>query len=63
MPDHNKSKKSENDKYELQEVARKQFEAYERAKDAGHEDYMEIAKRCDRFYRGQQKSRFYPFYL
>lgn len=54
MPDHNKSKKSENDKYELQEVARKQFEAYERAKDAGHEDYMEIAKRCDRFYRGQQ---------
>jgi hypothetical protein len=35
-------------------LARRQWEAYTRARDHGHTDYIEIAKQCDAFYRGEQ---------
>jgi len=41
-------------KAEQHELARKQWEAYTRARDNGHQDYIAIAKRCDAFYRGEQ---------
>ena len=41
-------------KAEEADLAKKQFAAYVRARDSGHEDYVEIAKRCDAFYRGAQ---------
>ena len=36
------------------QLARDQWNAYTRARDNGHQDYIEIAKRCDAFYRGEQ---------
>ena len=41
-------------KAQQHELARKQWAAYTRARDNGHQDYVEIAKQCDAFYRGQQ---------
>jgi len=41
-------------KAEEADLAKKQFAGYVRARDSGHEDYVEIAKRCDAFYRGSQ---------
>jgi len=41
-------------KAEEADFAKKQFAHYVRARDNGHEDYIEIAKRCDAFYRGSQ---------
>ena len=41
-------------KAEQHELARKQWEAYTRARDNGHQDYIAVAKRCDAFYRGEQ---------
>ena len=35
-------------------IATNQFERYERARDNGHLEYIEIAKKCDAFYRGNQ---------
>ena len=35
-------------------IADKQWQMYVRARDAGHRDYIEHAKKCDRFYRGDQ---------
>ena len=35
-------------------IATNQFERYERARDNGHLDYIETAKKCDAFYRGNQ---------
>lgn len=35
-------------------IARTNWERYERARDNGHEDYMELAKKCDAFYQGEQ---------
>ena len=35
-------------------IATNQFERYERARDNGHLEYIEIAKKCDAFYRGIQ---------
>lgn len=32
--------------------AKANWDAYIRARDAGHLDYIEVAKKCDRFYRG-----------
>jgi len=39
---------------EEQTLAKRQWEAYTRARDHGHLDYVEIAKQCDAFYRGEQ---------
>ena len=35
-------------------VAEANWVAYQRARDAGHDDWLEVAKRCDRFYLGDQ---------
>ena len=35
-------------------IATNQFERYERARDNGHLEYIETAKKCDAFYRGNQ---------
>ena len=39
---------------EEQTLAKRQWEAYTRARDHGHLDYVEIAQQCDAFYRGEQ---------
>lgn len=36
------------------QTARNQWDRYVRARDNGHLDYIEMAKRCDSFYRGEQ---------
>lgn len=35
-------------------LASSQWECYERARDNGHLDYVELAQRCDAYYRGDQ---------
>ena len=35
-------------------LAKSQFNAYTRARDNGHEEFIEMAKKCDRYYRGEQ---------
>ena len=50
----NKDPKEKLTKAEEVELSNRNWERYKRARDAGHQDYMEIAKRCDQFYRGQQ---------
>jgi hypothetical protein len=37
-----------------QEIASAQWDRYIRARDNGHLDYVEMAKKCDAFYRGDQ---------
>ncbi|WP_017430794.1 portal protein [Vreelandella jeotgali] len=37
-------------------VARKQWAHYVRARDNGHNDYVDLARKCDAFYRGDQWS-------
>jgi len=39
---------------EQQEVSSKQWDRYVRARDNGHLEYVEMAKKCDAFYRGDQ---------
>ena len=34
------------------ELAKNQWNAYTRARDHGHEDYIHMAKKCDAYYRG-----------
>ena len=41
-------------KAEQHELAKRQWAAYVRARDNGHLDYVEIAKQCDAYYRGNQ---------
>jgi len=41
-------------KAEEENLAANNWERYTRARDAGHDDYMEIAQQCDQYYRGQQ---------
>lgn len=41
-------------KAEEENLASNNWERYTRARDAGHDDYMEIAQQCDQYYRGQQ---------
>ena len=36
------------------QVARNQWNRYTRARDSGHLDYCDMAKKCDRYYRGDQ---------
>jgi len=47
-------KKKKLSKEEEHLIATNQFERYERARDNGHLDYIETAKKCDAFYRGNQ---------
>jgi len=47
-------KKKKLSKEEEHSIATNQFERYERARDNGHLDYIETAKKCDAFYRGNQ---------
>ena len=49
-----KKPKKKLDVAEEMNIARRQWEAYTRARDHGHTDYIEIAKQCDAFYRGEQ---------
>ena len=41
-------------KAEQHELAKEQWNCYARARDNGHEDYIDIAQQCDAFYRGHQ---------
>ena len=41
-------------KEEQHNLAMDQWDCYTRARDAGHDDYIEIAQQCDSFYRGHQ---------
>ena len=41
-------------KHEENAVAEANWVAYQRARDAGHDKWLEIAKRCDDFYLGEQ---------
>ena len=54
------SKKSKKNltKAEQLTLAKSQWNAYTRARDHGHEEYMDIAKKCDSYYRGQQWDEF-----
>ena len=36
------------------EIANNQWERYVRARDSGHDDYVDIAMKCDAYYRGDQ---------
>lgn len=49
-----KKPKKKLDVAEEMNIARRQWESYTRARDHGHTDYIEIAKQCDAFYRGEQ---------
>ena len=53
MAEYKKPKKKLDAAEELN-IARRQWESYTRARDNGHTDYIEIAKQCDNFYRGEQ---------
>ena len=41
-------------KAEQHELAKNQWNCYTRARDNGHDDYIDIAQQCDAFYRGHQ---------
>ena len=41
-------------KAEQHELAKEQWNCYTRARDNGHDDYIDIAQQCDAFYRGHQ---------
>jgi hypothetical protein len=49
-----KQKKKKLSEAEALTLAKRQWDCYVRARDSGHEDYIEIAKQCDAFYRGEQ---------
>ena len=55
MPDPRYKKKQKKLSAEEEErISRNNWERYKRARDSGHIDYVEMAKRCDAFYRGEQ---------
>jgi hypothetical protein len=39
-------------------LAKNQWNAYTRARDHGHEEYVHMAKKCDQYYRGEQWDEF-----
>ena len=55
-----KNKKIKKNKTEAEELAlaKSQWDAYTRARDNGHEDYIDMAKKCDMYYRGDQWDEF-----
>ena len=52
-----KAKKTLNKAEELA-LAKSQWECYTRARDNGHEEYIQMAKKCDMYYRGDQWDEF-----
>jgi len=53
----NKTKKKLGKGEELT-LAKTQWNSYTRARDNGHEDYVQMAKKCDMYYRGDQWDEF-----
>ena len=53
----NKTKKKL-DKGEELTLAKSQWDCYTRARDNGHEEYIQLAKKCDQYYRGDQWDEF-----
>jgi len=51
---YNKKAKKTLSKAEQLTLAKTQWNSYSRARDHGHEDYMDLAKKCDAYYRGNQ---------
>src|SRR5210317_1317951 len=39
---------------EQQDISSRQWDRYVRARDNGHLEYIELAKKCDAYYRGEQ---------
>jgi len=52
-----KIKKNLNKAEELS-LAKSQWDCYTRARDSGHEEYIDMAKKCDMYYRGDQWDEF-----
>ena len=46
------------DKAEELALAKSQWDCYTRARDNGHEEYIQLAKKCDQYYRGDQWDEF-----
>ena len=55
---YSKKPKSNLTKAEQLTLAKTQWNAYTRARDHGHEDYVHLAKKCDMYYRGDQWDEF-----
>ncbi len=51
---YSKKPKKNLSKAEQLTLAKQQWNAYTRARDHGHEDYVDLAKKCDAYYRGEQ---------
>ena len=56
---HNMAYESKKKKQTIKEaeelaLAKSQFDSYVRARDHGHDQYIQMAKKCDAFYRGEQ---------
>tara|TARA_R100000458_G_scaffold53886_1_gene56524 strand:- start:11221 stop:13344 length:2124 start_codon:yes stop_codon:yes gene_type:complete len=49
-----KKKKKKLSEAESLTLAKRQWDCYVRARDSGHEEYIDTAKKCDAFYRGEQ---------
>ena len=55
---YSKKPKTNLTKAEQLTLAKNQWNAYTRARDHGHEEYMHLAKKCDMYYRGDQWDEF-----
>ncbi len=55
---YSKKPKKNLSKAEQLTLAKNQWNAYTRARDHGHEDYVDLAKKCDAYYRGEQWDEF-----
>lgn len=55
---YSKKPKTNLTKAEQLTLAKTQWNAYTRARDHGHEEYMHLAKKCDMYYRGEQWDEF-----
>ena len=55
---YNKKPKKRLSKGEELTLAKNQWNAYTRARDSGHDEYIDMAKRCDAYYRGDQWDEF-----
>jgi hypothetical protein len=49
-----KGKKKKISEIEEEAIARAQFDRYVRARDNGHLEYIDMAKKCDAYYQGEQ---------
>jgi hypothetical protein len=55
---YSKKPKKKLSKAEELTLAKNQWNAYTRARDSGHDDYIDMAKKCDNYYRGDQWDAF-----